>query len=112
MQLPQIYRAIGSAVSDLRRESQMTQQQVADAIGISRASVANIERGEQRVFVDQLDAIAKLFNLSGLDEIVQRDQIASQQRGPMPLSGDTLKRDLKREVKNVLDEILAEARSS
>jgi transcriptional regulator with XRE-family HTH domain len=90
----------------------MTQQQVADAIGISRASVANIERGEQRVFVDQLDALAKLFNVSGLDEIVQRDKPKGTSRGPVSLSGDKLNRDHKREVKSMLDEILAEARSN
>lgn len=110
MQLPQIYRAIGSAVRDLRRHSNMTQQQVADAIGISRASVANIERGEQRVFVDQLDDFAKLFKLSGMDSIVQREISATVTRGPVPLSGDTLNRGLKREVKSVVDQILTEAR--
>lgn len=110
--MPQIYRAIGSAVRDLRRQSNMTQQEVADAIGISRASVANIERGEQRVFVDQLDDIAKLFNLSGLDGIVQHKSSDEAARRTNPLSGDILNRGQIRQVKLIVDEILTEANST
>lgn len=107
---PQIYRAIGSAVKDLRRQSNMTQQEVADAIGMSRASVANIERGEQRVFVDQLFDFVKIFDVAGLDSIIQHERGNAATRGPVPLSGDTLKRRQIRQVKSVVDEILTEAR--
>lgn len=109
--LPQIYRAIGSAISDLRRSSKMTQQEVADAIGLSRASIANIERGEQRIFVDQLDSFAKLFSLSGMDAILQHSPSSGAGKGRYPLSGDKLKRVQKREVASVLEDILSASAS-
>lgn len=107
VRVPQIYKALGQAVSNLRRKSDLTQQELADAIGISRASVANIERGEQRVFFDQVASISAYFSLKGIDELLsfaQAEQAPSA--GKVQLSGDRLRRDLKREVRDLIDELL------
>ena len=86
----------------------MTQQQLADAIGISRASVANIERGEQRVFLDQAVAIASVFELNGLDELMSAAHVEPPSAPEIKLSGDRLNRAQRREVNELLEELLAE----
>jgi transcriptional regulator with XRE-family HTH domain len=86
----------------------MTQQQLADAVGISRASVANIERGEQRVFLDQVVAIASLFELSGLDELMSAAHAEPAIATEIKLSGDRLNRSQRREINELLEALLTE----
>lgn len=49
-----IYRAFGSKVARRRRELRLTQQQVADAIRTSRATVANVEKGKHKLPLHQV----------------------------------------------------------
>lgn len=106
--IPHIYRVVGQAVTALRRKSGVTQQQLADAIGISRASVANIERGEQRVFLDQVVSIASFFDLSGVDALLSSAQLDQAAPRRVNLSGDRLNRAQRRQVSQVLEELIAE----
>lgn len=107
VRVPQIYKALGQAVSTLRRKSGLTQQELADAIGISRASVANIERGEQRVFFDQVASIAAYFSLNGIDTLLSFAHTEEAPvKGKVHLSGGRLKRNLKREVHDLLEELI------
>lgn len=105
--IPPIYKALGRAVNRLRRKRDLTQQELADAIGISRASVANIERGEQRVFFDQVAAIAEFFSLAGIDALLSHaESDVALTKSKVSLSGDRLSRDLKREVRGLIDELV------
>ena len=65
-----IYRDFGRAVAARRRSAKMTQEQVALAIGLSRASLANIERGNQKVFLHQILALTDALGLQSSHEIV------------------------------------------
>lgn len=47
-----------------------TQLAVANEIGLSRASLANIERGEQKVFLHQVMALTEALELESSHEIV------------------------------------------
>lgn len=64
------YRAFGRAVADRRRSMRKTQLEVAQQIGLSRASLANIERGEQKVFLHQILALTEALELESSHEIV------------------------------------------
>lgn len=44
-----LYDAVGARLGAARRERGLTQYQVAEAAGVSRATVANLEGGQQRV---------------------------------------------------------------
>lgn len=64
-----IYREIGRAISQLRstRKPKMSQQMLAEAVGVSRASIANIERGHHRVQLHVLYNIAAALDVEPHD---------------------------------------------
>lgn len=98
-----IYASLGQAIARHRARLRMTQQNLADAVGISRASVANIERGEQRVYVDQVLSFVDAFGLAGFDELVAGAEYEKSSGSSVSLSGDKLKRTQRRQVRDVLE---------
>lgn len=63
MDVGHIYRALGDKVRRLRNGAGRTQAQLAAEIGISRASLANMETGRQQVLVHHLYAVANALDL-------------------------------------------------
>ena len=64
-----VYRHIGALIRSRRKKfkPRLTQEKLANRIGISRASLANIEIGRQTVPVHQLYAFAEALDLSPSD---------------------------------------------
>jgi transcriptional regulator with XRE-family HTH domain len=65
-----IYRELGRAVATRRKMVGLTQAEVAKAVGISRASIANIESGRQKVLLHQVYGLVKALNLKVITELV------------------------------------------
>lgn len=61
--LPGFYSEIGHRLRLQRKRRGQTQQEIADALGIARASYANIESGRQRVPVDLLWRVAVTLSI-------------------------------------------------
>ena len=57
------YLALGSRVRDIRRAAHITQAAVAAETGLSRQSVANIEKGRQRFMVHTLLDVARALGV-------------------------------------------------
>lgn len=57
------YAIIGSHVLAARRKMNITQQELADALGMQRTSIANIELGNQHMPIHKLYAIAELLGV-------------------------------------------------
>jgi transcriptional regulator with XRE-family HTH domain len=75
-------------------------------MGISRAAIANIERGEQRVFFDQIISIASYLGAKSVDDLLNSSSDApSVARGAVSLSGANLNRSERAEVRRVLEEL-------
>ena len=53
-----------SRIRDLREDSDLTQQQVADAIGITQRKYSYIETGQQQLTDDIIIKLANLYNVS------------------------------------------------
>lgn len=59
-----VYVQIGRRVRRARRRASLTQATVADRTSLSRASIANIERGEQRFMVHCLFELASALGVA------------------------------------------------
>ena len=66
----ELYRRLGRTVAGRRRQLGLTQQHVAARLGLSRASLANLECGRQRIMVHQLFALANVLNLDSIIDLV------------------------------------------
>lgn len=58
------YKALGARIAEMRRDRDLTQQQVADALGISQQTYAHYEVGRLRVAVSMLPDLAGIFGVS------------------------------------------------
>lgn len=59
---------------ELRKNNGLSQEELADKIGVSRQAVSKWERGEASPDTDNLIALANLYNVS-LDELIGRDEV-------------------------------------
>lgn len=99
----ELYRRIGSHIKSRRKSLKKTQAQLAPLLGISRASLANIETGRQNVLVHQLYVLAEKLQLSVHDLLPQLDDTNSPDAWndlPMPPN-------LKQEEKGQIARLLA-----
>lgn len=53
-----IYKLVGQKVRDFRKESKLSQDDLAEVAGCSRITLSNLERGRQRISLEKLYAIA------------------------------------------------------
>ena len=63
------YRLVGERIAQARRRQQLTQKGLAPAVGLSRASVANVEKGRQAVAVHVLVKFSQALGVSVTDLI-------------------------------------------
>lgn len=76
------HRAFGDAVRIARDHAGMTQLELADAVGLTRTSITNLEAGRQRPLLIQAYAISQALAapldalLSACLEAARRDEIA------------------------------------
>ncbi len=59
-----LYVAIGNRIVDRRKELGLSQREVAERMGVTPPSLANVEAGRQRLLVNTLVDIARILNLS------------------------------------------------
>ncbi len=63
MRIEAVYKEIGRNIRTRRRQIDASQDSIAQQLGISRATLANIETGRQRVLVHQLYGIAHALGI-------------------------------------------------
>ena len=108
MEPQDLYSEVGSNIRRYRRGMHRTQQQVAAQIGLSRASLANIESGHQWVRLHHLYAIAEVLDLDSPTVLMPPLKPAPQHTElselPLPKEGLTNKQRL--EVLRLLSDVL------
>jgi DNA-binding XRE family transcriptional regulator len=79
----ELYLLFGERVKTARESAKLTQQMLATKVGLSRASVANIEAGRQRIVLHQAIQIAGALSLDSIAELLPTDLIQpSPKMGP------------------------------
>lgn len=75
MAFSEIYVLFGRRVAQARDGAGLTQSELAEKIGLSRASIANIEAGRQRIVLHQAMEIADALNLSSISDLLPTDLV-------------------------------------
>ncbi len=103
-----IYRHIGAVIRRGRGKfkPRLTQEALARRVGISRASLANIETGRQSVLVHQLYALAAALDLTPADFLLPASDSAARAEWDQ-----VLPEDLKPLQKNQIVRLLAETQA-
>ena len=65
-----IYTAFGGNMSSRRKQLKLTQSDLASRTGLSRASIANMERGHQNVALHHLYVIASALNVASVSDLL------------------------------------------
>ena len=83
-----LYHEIGRAISVLRtrRTPKMSQLALAQAVGLSRASIANIERGLHRVQIHILYDIATVLDVAPHDLLPYPNRSRAEHRLPADMA--------------------------
>jgi transcriptional regulator with XRE-family HTH domain len=59
----EIYRRLGQSIKSQREKQKVTQEELAQRIGLKRTSITNIESGKQKVQLHTLYSIANVLNV-------------------------------------------------
>ena len=98
-----VYENLGKRIKGLRKGLGQTQEKMAKQVGISRASLANIEAGRQQVLVHHLFAFARALQIESPSQLLPTLAELSREDSeikslPLPKRGLT---------KNQRDEVLS-----
>lgn len=66
------YKRLGKKIKNLRKQSKLSQEKLAEKIGISAYYYGEIERGTKKAKIDKLLQIAKIFEIK-IHELVNLD---------------------------------------
>ena len=109
----QFFKALGTRIAELRKEQGLSQQALADELGIAQQTFAHYEVGRARMPVSRLPVLARLFGV-GVDELLGLRN-GTGKRGPAPKFQKQLERigqlprAKQRVVIEMLDGVLAQA---
>jgi len=98
-----IYISIGAAIRKRRKQLKYTQERLAPKVGISRATLANIEIGRQSILIHTLYRIADVLEMSPFDllpEARRTENFDAIVALPLP---DDLNLEQKRQIVRMLE---------
>ena len=75
----EIYRVLGQLIAVRRKGHGLTQNELADKVHMSRASIANIERGRQKVLVHQLYRFAEALKVPEVGDLLPLTVVPNRQ---------------------------------
>lgn len=103
----ELYRRLGQTVAKRRRELRLTQSDIAEKLGLSRASLANLENGRQRIMVHQLFALVNALELKSILDLVPETWMPPEPLPEIKVSGSTLSPQQQSAVESVLASAIA-----
>lgn len=109
----EFFVALGSRIALHRKDSNLTQVQLAETLGVSQPTMNAYELGQRRVPVSALPVLAKALGV-GLEELLGESSTATKKRGPAPKLQQQVERlaqlpkAQQRVVMQMLDGVLAQ----
>jgi transcriptional regulator with XRE-family HTH domain len=64
---------ISTRIKELRAKKGISQQRLAELLGVSRPAISQIETGERKISAEELDSLAKIFNIS-VDSLLNKER--------------------------------------
>jgi transcriptional regulator with XRE-family HTH domain len=104
----ELYRRLGKAVAKERSGRGMTQVELAEKLDISRASLANLETGRQRIMVHQLYALVNALKLKSILDLVPENWAFAEPLPELRLAGSALNAKEQSAVENLVASLLTD----
>ena|ERR1041384_4138759 len=101
-----IAREVGHLLKAARREKRVAQDAFAKAMGVSRTTASNIERGRQRLFLDQIYRAAEILGID-VEALLPAHQPSAEGMVVHVASDDPLPPEAARQVVEVAHELKA-----
>lgn len=57
-------KKLGSRIKELRKKAGLSQKRLSDLLSVSRVSISQIENGERKLTAEEINKLAKIFNIS------------------------------------------------
>lgn len=114
-----IYRLLGRNIAAHRAARKLTQAQVAERLGLTRASLANIETGRQRAMLHHIYEIADALELESILDLIpgrrpkswppaaRAKPNSAGRQAAMKFTGDTLTAVEKAQVESLISQALS-----
>lgn len=102
-----LYRALGLAIAKRRKQLKLTQARVAAGIGLTRASLANIETGRQKLLLHQVYRLVNVLQLDSILDLVPVRFTVDAEFSDLPLDAGKVTQTQKQQVENVVRLALA-----
>ena len=103
-----IYKAFGRVVATRRKKLELTQAELAARVGMSRASVANIESGRQNVLLHHVYSLASALEFSKISDLLPaQSKPETQEDFDMILSDETITPRGKAQITDLIATALA-----
>lgn len=94
----ELYRLLGQNVARLRNAKKLTQAEVASQIGLTRASLANIETGRQKVLMHHVFRLASALECGSILDLVPPTFVFAGNDEPISVHGSPLSEQQRAQV--------------
>lgn len=98
-----IYKEFGCRLRDARKAADMTQESLAEQVGLSRTSITNIEKGRQRIPLHVLFLLASAVGVHPATLLLERKETHK----PAVIDKRTLKTPLKQDELDYVTTLVA-----
>lgn len=82
-----VYKLIGSRAASRRKDLNLSQAEVAKQIGLSRASLANLETGRQKILLHHAYKLAAALEMRSILDLIPNNLVEIE---PVTFFGDTV----------------------
>jgi len=108
------FERLGAHVAELRKQQDITQVEMAKALGVSQQTINSYEVGRRRIPVSALATLARTLGVSLEELLGEESAAAAKKRGPAPKLQQQMERiqhlprAQQRFVMQVIDTVLAQ----